>query len=46
MRPGATPVCCTQASTSLGFLDFQDSAQSFLDLFAVLREQRVIPPLT
>ena len=29
----------------LGFLDFQDSARSFLDLFDTLREQKVIPPL-
>ena len=33
-------------SRALGFLDFQDSAQSFVDLFATLREQKVIPPLT
>lgn len=33
-------------SRSLGFLDFQDSARSFLDLFETLREQRVIPPLS
>jgi nucleoside-diphosphate-sugar epimerase len=32
-------------SRSLGFLDFQDSARSFLDLFDILREQKVIPPL-
>lgn len=32
-------------SRALGFLDFQDSARSFLDLFDTLREQRVIPPL-
>jgi nucleoside-diphosphate-sugar epimerase len=32
-------------SRSLGFLEFQDSARSFLDLFDTLREQRVIPPL-
>jgi nucleoside-diphosphate-sugar epimerase len=32
-------------SRSLGFLTFQDSARSFLDLFDVLRAQRVIPGL-
>ena len=32
-------------SRSMGFLDFQDSARSFLDLFDTLREQKVIPPL-
>jgi len=32
-------------SRSLGFLDFQDSSRSFLDLFDTLRAQRVIPPL-
>ena len=32
-------------SRALGFLDFQDSARSFLDLFDTLREQKVIPPL-
>jgi nucleoside-diphosphate-sugar epimerase len=32
-------------SRSLGFLDYQDSARSFLDLFDTLREQKVIPPL-
>ncbi len=33
-------------SRALGFLDYQDSARSFLDLFDTLREQRIIPPLT
>jgi nucleoside-diphosphate-sugar epimerase len=33
-------------SRSMGFLDFQDSARSFLDLFDTLRAQKVIPPLT
>jgi nucleoside-diphosphate-sugar epimerase len=33
-------------SRAMGFLDFQDSSRSFLDLFDTLREQRVIPPLT
>jgi nucleoside-diphosphate-sugar epimerase len=32
-------------SRRLGFLDYQDSAASFLDLFAELRRQRIIPPL-
>ena len=32
-------------SRSLGFLDFQDSARSFLDLFDTLRAQKIIPPL-
>ncbi len=32
-------------SRSMGFLDYQDSEQSFLDLFATLREHRIIPPL-
>jgi nucleoside-diphosphate-sugar epimerase len=32
-------------SRALGFLDFQDSARSFLDLFDTLRAQKVIPPL-
>src|SRR3954454_21680802 len=32
-------------SRSLGFLTFQDSARSFLDLFDTLRAQQVIPPL-
>ena len=32
-------------SRALGFLDFQDSSRSFLDLFDTLRAQRVIPPL-
>jgi nucleoside-diphosphate-sugar epimerase len=32
-------------SRSLGFLDYQDSARSFLDLFDTLRAQRIIPPL-
>jgi len=30
-------------SRALGFLDYQDSAQSFLDLFERLRAERVIP---
>jgi hypothetical protein len=33
-------------SRSLGFLDYQDSARSFLDLFDQLRKDRVIPPLS
>jgi nucleoside-diphosphate-sugar epimerase len=32
-------------SRAMGFLDYQDSARSFLDLFDTLRAQRVIPPL-
>jgi nucleoside-diphosphate-sugar epimerase len=32
-------------SRSLGFLDFQDSTRSFLDLFDTLRAQKIIPPL-
>jgi nucleoside-diphosphate-sugar epimerase len=32
-------------SRALGFLDHQDSARSFLDLFDVLRARKVIPPL-
>jgi len=32
-------------SRSMGFLDFQDSARSFLDLFDTLRAQKVIPTL-
>jgi nucleoside-diphosphate-sugar epimerase len=32
-------------SRALGFLDFQDSTRSFLDLFDTLRERKVIPPL-
>jgi hypothetical protein len=32
-------------SRALGFLDFQDSARSFLDLFDTLRAQKVILPL-
>ena len=32
-------------SRKAGFLDFQDSAESFHDLFATLRERRIIPPL-
>lgn len=32
-------------SRRLGFLDFQDSSLSFLDLFDTLRARRVIPPL-
>jgi nucleoside-diphosphate-sugar epimerase len=31
-------------SRALGFLDYQDSARSFLDLFDTLRAQKVIPP--
>ena len=30
-------------SRSLGFLDYQDSAQSFRDLFTELRAERIIP---
>ena len=33
-------------SRALGFLEFQDSARSFLDLFDTLRAQRIIPRLT
>jgi nucleoside-diphosphate-sugar epimerase len=32
-------------SRALGFLDYQDSSRSFLDLFETLREQKIIPPL-
>jgi nucleoside-diphosphate-sugar epimerase len=32
-------------SRALGFLDYQDSAGSFLDLFDRLRAERIIPPL-
>ncbi len=32
-------------SRSLGFVDFQSSARSFLDLFDTLRAQKIIPPL-
>lgn len=32
-------------SRSLGFLDYQDSARSFIELFETLRAQRIIPPL-
>jgi len=32
-------------SRALGFLDYQDSTRSFLDLFDTLRAQHVIPPL-
>jgi len=32
-------------SRKAGFLDYQDSADSFLDLFATLRERRIIPVL-
>lgn len=32
-------------SRALGFLEFQDSTRSFLDLFDALRARRVIPPL-
>ena len=31
-------------SRALGFLDYQDSTRSFLDLFDTLRKQRIIPP--
>lgn len=33
-------------SRALGFLDFQDSTRSFLDLFATLRAQHVIPDVS
>jgi nucleoside-diphosphate-sugar epimerase len=33
-------------SRAMGFLDFQDSSRSFLDLFDTLRAQRVIPALS
>jgi nucleoside-diphosphate-sugar epimerase len=32
-------------SRALGFLDYQDSGHSFLDLFDTLREQKIIPPI-
>lgn len=32
-------------SRAFGFLDYQDSSRSFLDLFETLREQKIIPPL-
>jgi nucleoside-diphosphate-sugar epimerase len=32
-------------SRRFGFLDYQDTSRSFLDLFARLREERIIPPL-
>ncbi|MBO3750134.1 SDR family oxidoreductase [Streptosporangiaceae bacterium NEAU-GS5] len=32
-------------SRRLGFLEYQDSSRSFLDLFDTLRTQRIIPPL-
>ncbi len=32
-------------SRLLGFLDYQPSVNSFLDLFEELRQARVIPPL-
>jgi nucleoside-diphosphate-sugar epimerase len=32
-------------SRSLGFLDYQDSARSFIELFETLRAQRIIPPV-
>jgi nucleoside-diphosphate-sugar epimerase len=32
-------------SRAIGFLDYQDSARSFLDLFERLREERIIPRL-
>jgi len=32
-------------SRALGFLDYQDTAASFSDLFARLRSERVIPPI-
>lgn len=31
-------------SRAAGFLDYQDTAQSFHDLFATLRERKIIPP--
>ena len=31
-------------SRTLGFLGYQDSTRSFLDLFDTLRERRIIPP--
>ncbi len=33
-------------SRALGFLDYQSSLDSFLDLFARLREKKIIPPLS
>jgi hypothetical protein len=33
-------------SRALGFLEYQDSTESFLDLFDTLRAERVIPPLS
>jgi hypothetical protein len=30
-------------SRKAGFLDYQDSADSFLDLFATLRARKIIP---
>ncbi|HEY9481499.1 MAG TPA: SDR family oxidoreductase [Micromonosporaceae bacterium] len=33
-------------SRALGFLSFQDSSRSFLDLFDTLRAQKIIPPLS
>lgn len=32
-------------SRRLGFLDFQDTSRSFLDLFETLRASRIIPPI-
>ncbi|MCU1536235.1 MAG: NAD-dependent epimerase/dehydratase [Humibacillus sp.] len=32
-------------SRALGFLDYQDSSRSFLDLFDTLRAEKIIPPL-
>jgi hypothetical protein len=32
-------------SRAMGFLEFQDSANSFLDLFEELRRQKIIPPV-
>ena len=32
-------------SRAAGFLDYQDSAASFSDLFQTLRDRKVIPPL-
>jgi nucleoside-diphosphate-sugar epimerase len=32
-------------SREMGFLEFQDSAESFLDLFEELRRQKIIPPV-
>lgn len=32
-------------SRAMGFLDFQDSTRSFLDLFDILQTQKIIPPV-